>query len=326
MRTAEVFMISFIIIGRNEGIKLKRCIESILTAVTVNRLTDSEIIYVDSASTDDSIERVKCYNRVRAFKITGKANPAVARNVGAKEAHGDVLFFIDGDMEIRADFIPCVYNENYGLKFNFVSGEIIDYYYDMNGRYLYSELRYKIKKDRNDEVTTGGLFLIKKNLWEKAGGMRSKYRVSEDYDFGLRLAKAEVKLFRKCTVAAVHHTVNYKNRKRMWARILNGDEFYLRGVLYRDHILNKYILRLLFRTDYTLLLLLLSLFFFLLRWNIYVLLPYTALILLRSIPYYKIRTKTSFFIPVYFIFRDVSAIFSFILFFPKPKSIQYIPV
>ena len=105
-------MISFIVIGRNEGWKLTKCFESIYDTINYNKLINYEIIYVDSASTDDSIDRAKNFNEVKIYIITGKFNAAIARNIGAKEAKGDVFFFIDGDMEILPDFLPLVYNEN----------------------------------------------------------------------------------------------------------------------------------------------------------------------------------------------------------------------
>ena len=52
-------MISFIVIGRNEGWKLTKCFESIYDTINYNKLINYEIIYVDSASTDDSIDRQK---------------------------------------------------------------------------------------------------------------------------------------------------------------------------------------------------------------------------------------------------------------------------
>ena len=57
----------------------------------------------------------KNFNEVKIYIITGKFNAAIARNIGAKEAKGDV-FFIDGDMEILPDFLPLVYNEKWGLN------------------------------------------------------------------------------------------------------------------------------------------------------------------------------------------------------------------
>ena len=115
-------MISFIIIGKNEGWKITKCIESIFNTIALNNISNHEIIYVDSESIDDSIERVQFFDSVKIFQIRGDVNAAIARNIGAKEAKGDVLFFIDGDMEIIPGFLESVYINGKILSRDFISG------------------------------------------------------------------------------------------------------------------------------------------------------------------------------------------------------------
>ena len=122
-------MISFIIIGRNEGWKLTKCLASVFETIDHNKLTSWEVIYVDSNSADDSIDRAKAFVKTKIFKITGFYNAAIARNIGVEESVGETLFFIDGDMEIRPDFLPLVYNEKDGLKHSFVSGQLKNFNY-----------------------------------------------------------------------------------------------------------------------------------------------------------------------------------------------------
>lgn len=45
--------------------------------------------------------------------------------------------------------------------------------------------------------TTGGLFFIKRKLWDEVDGMKNIMRRSQDLDLGLRLAKKEVFLLKK---------------------------------------------------------------------------------------------------------------------------------
>ncbi len=95
---SEKYKFSFIVIGKNEGWKLSLCFQSILNCIEKNRIDNYEIIYVDSRSTDDSIERAKKIPNIKIFSIIGKCNAAIARNIGCKEAQVDILFFFDGDM------------------------------------------------------------------------------------------------------------------------------------------------------------------------------------------------------------------------------------
>ena len=251
-------MISFIVIGRNEGWKLTKCFQSIFKTIEHNKLKEHEIIYVDSLSTDDSIERAKKFNKVIIFQITGKYNAAIGRNIGANESKGEILFFIDGDMEIIADFLPLVYDEKNGLKYDFVSGQFENNYYDNNGNFLYKENYHSLKNDKY-QSTTGGLFIIKKNLWEFVKGMRTKYRRSQDLDLGLNLSKIDVKLLRKKELLAKHHTIAYKDSIRMWKMLVKGFDLY-RVVLYRDHYRSFAMHKDYLRTNYSNLFLIFSVF------------------------------------------------------------------
>ena len=67
-------MISVVVIGRNEGERLSRCMERIHAALGV---LAHEIVYVDSRSTDDSVARAKaCGAQAQCTKDQCKTRPA----------------------------------------------------------------------------------------------------------------------------------------------------------------------------------------------------------------------------------------------------------
>src|SRR5690349_14544884 len=120
-------MISFIVIGRNEEKNIKRCIQGIYRAIEIAGVQKYEIIYVDSKSTDRSLEIIECFKEVKVYLVTGDRNAAVGRNIGAREASGTVYYFIDADMEIDGEFLKNIYdNETADIKHPFVSGYLID--------------------------------------------------------------------------------------------------------------------------------------------------------------------------------------------------------
>jgi len=232
-------MLSFIIIGRNEGWKLTKCLKSVLDTIAFNRLYDAEIIYVDSKSTDNSIELAKAFKEVKIFLITGEFNAAIARNVGAKEANGDILFFIDGDMEIEKEFL-CHAIINNKLKYDCVTGHLDDYLYDHNDNFLGINTRtYKHKIPEKEQIlkTNGGIFLIKKEVWDAVSGMRTKYRKGQDIDLSIRLAKYGIYAIRIPFLITKHHTVEYINEKRMWKDLIHFHIFFP-SMMLRDHIMN----------------------------------------------------------------------------------------
>src|SRR5690606_12871289 len=122
-------MISFIVIGKNVEYTITKCLDSIINSVKKNEIDIYEIIYIDSNSTDNSIRLVQSYRNVTSIILSNKPNAAIARNLGFKKSTGSELIFIDGDMELVADFLPEILDENHQLKYDFVSGDLINYFY-----------------------------------------------------------------------------------------------------------------------------------------------------------------------------------------------------
>lgn len=316
-------MISFIIIGRNEGWKLSRCFQSVFKTIKDNSYLDSEIIYVDSKSTDDSIERAIIFGGLRIISLTGDCNAAIARNIGAIESKGNTLFFIDGDMEIKPDFLPHVYSEASGLKYNFVSGQFINFNYDYSGNFLDKAYYFSSTEVDTISYTTGGLFLIKKEIWNRIGGMKNKLKRSQDIDLGLRLAKIGFFLYRRNEVLAIHHTISYLDTSRTWRMLLSDAELY-RSVLFRDNIFNKYQWLLIFRENYSAFLLggciIISVAF---SFKL-IFISYFFAILIRAFNKKRLNVISKFNIIMYYMTRDFLFFLGLFFFWPiNKKNISY---
>jgi glycosyltransferase involved in cell wall biosynthesis len=322
-------MISFIIIGRNEGWKLEKCFESVFQNIIFNKINDYEVLYIDSNSNDNSIANAKSFKEIKIYKLISGYNAAVARNLGAEKARGENLFFLDGDMEIIADFLPLIYNEREGLLYNFVSGQFIDYNYDLNGNYINKKEYHRMNGKDQFEVTTGGLFCIKKDVWLSVGGMKTKYKRCQDLDFGLRLAKKGVKLLRKKEIMAKHHTMHHLEKYTVFKILPNHHLCYSKSLLYRDHMLIKSIIRIILRNDYTMVLLIIC---GLLSFSIINYLPfyfYILTIIIRSIINANRKINVILKLVVHYIYRDIMSILGFILFFPSKindSDIKYIKI
>lgn len=206
-------MISFIVIGRNEGWKLKACLDALSLVVDKDKIHDYEIIYVDSQSTDDSISVAKQYPKVRVFLVTGDCNAGVGRNIGAKEANGDVLCFLDGDMELQCGVIPELFNENGKLKYPFYSGLHLHRIYKDG---IFQEQYYQTcpaNMKECFEIATGGLMMIERQWWMKLHGIDTRFKCNEDYDFGLRMTENGIKLCRQCKLWVIHNTYYHISQK-----------------------------------------------------------------------------------------------------------------
>jgi glycosyltransferase involved in cell wall biosynthesis len=103
--TTKTALLSVVIIGRNEGERLVRCLNSVLSADTGGHAL--EIIYVDSASVDGSPERAQALGaKVLTVRPT-RPSAATGRNAGWRAASGELVLFLDGDTVLAADFIPA---------------------------------------------------------------------------------------------------------------------------------------------------------------------------------------------------------------------------
>lgn len=313
-------MISFIVIGRNEGWKLTKCLQSVFDTIKYNQLNDYEIIYVDSTSTDDSIERAKSFDKIKIFQITGKCNAAIGRNIGVKESNGEVLFFIDGDMEIMPEFLKLVYNEQNILLYDFVSGQLKNFNYSLKGDFENNSLQYKnVLNEDKTSSTTGGIFLLKRDLWDLVDGMNADFKRGQDLDFSLKLALKGYKILRKKEVIANHHTIQYHHKERIWKTLFSGDILYSKSLLYRKHFFNKYMYGKIIRTEYSLIILLFLLLLSTGLQNCYLLLPYFFVIIYRA---FKSRidlfSKLQLFL--YFPIRDILILLGIIFFHPSDNK------
>lgn len=96
--------LGIVVIGRNEGERLRRCLESIIES-------GATIVYVDSGSSDGSLELASDLG-VGAIPLDPSKpfSAARARNEGVehlKKANSDIEFvqFIDGDCELFSDWL-----------------------------------------------------------------------------------------------------------------------------------------------------------------------------------------------------------------------------
>jgi len=102
--TGEQPTLSVVVIGRNEGARLVRCLESIDEMSPLKDPT-IEVIYVDSGSTDGSLERAAQF-KVKIERLES-ANPCAAagRNQGWHAAKAPLVFFLDGDTVLERNFV-----------------------------------------------------------------------------------------------------------------------------------------------------------------------------------------------------------------------------
>ena len=96
-------LISVVVIGRNEGERLRRCLQSVSAMVHDNFQT--EIIYVDSGSVDGSVALAQEMGAKAIGLQPERPTAALGRNAGWRAARGSIILFLDGDTILHPRFV-----------------------------------------------------------------------------------------------------------------------------------------------------------------------------------------------------------------------------
>jgi glycosyltransferase involved in cell wall biosynthesis len=227
--------ISFIIIAANEEFAIQKCLESIDKLPLVN----CEIICIDSSPNDYTVDVMKQYSHgkdnFKILKIVGDCVGirSIARNAGFKASTKKCIFFIDGDIEIKSEFILEAINK---LKnYDCVSGDLKEYLYDSR----YERIKKVVEKRYNTThekkiYYTGGIFITKKDVIQNVGLFNESIRC-EDIEFTLRISRAGYSIIQIPEIMGIHHTIDLSNRRRIVNFIKTQHGIY-RGIIVRENI------------------------------------------------------------------------------------------
>jgi glycosyltransferase involved in cell wall biosynthesis len=96
-------LVSVVVIGRNEGARLERCLKSVNSMIPPGGAV--EVVYVDSASSDGSPALAEALG-ARVVVIQPKSPTAAGgRNAGWRSASGEFILFLDGDTILDPRFV-----------------------------------------------------------------------------------------------------------------------------------------------------------------------------------------------------------------------------
>lgn len=198
-------VISVIIPVYNSQEMLRSCLQHLRQSTVQN----FECIVVDDGSTDGSVEVAR---QAGATVVTGgqRRGPAYARNLGAKQASGDILFFIDADV--------CVYPQTLSrVQANFEQdpelAAVIGSYDDLpecqDFLSLYRNLMhcYVHHQARREACTFwSGCGAMRKSVFYDYSGFDESYDrpAIEDIELGYRLKRDNKKLLLDTSMVVKH--------------------------------------------------------------------------------------------------------------------------
>ncbi len=183
--------ISVIIPVHNGGEKFRQCLASLAEATP----PPVEIIVVADGDTDGSWQVAQAFG-AKVIRTAKPGGPARARNLGAREARGDILFFVDADVLIRPNAVAQVttaFEREPELAALFGSYDDTPAATNFLSQYknLFHHYVHQLA-DENASTFWGACGAIRREVFLKLGGFDENYHrpCIEDIELGYRLKRA----------------------------------------------------------------------------------------------------------------------------------------
>ncbi len=240
--------LSVITISRNEERNIGACIESVLEAT---REVDAEIILVDSASEDKTLEIAKRFPiRILQLEDKSQISPSAGRYVGFANSSGKYVQFIDADMTVDKKWISRAISflEKADNSTAAVSGAIHQNetkcpYYLKLAKYMRRET---VTKEVKELKNLFGLFMIKTNILQKIGSFSPNLAACEEGELSDRIYANSYRIILLPYSSGFHHVKEKYPfmpilKRRLKFRISEG-EVLRRSLLLKKVFLNRLLL------------------------------------------------------------------------------------
>jgi len=184
-----------------------------LSAIFKSSYKNYEVIAISDNSSEESIKIAEKYP-CKIIKSKKNYGAAFSRNKGASMSKGEILVFLDSDVEIKKNSFLII-NKYFNLKNNEGSlqgvyshkpnytSSVTQYLHSYHCYHLFSES----KKNKYTQTLCTAFFSIKKDLFNKYKGFDINFNKAstEDTDFGFKLIKNHHKISIEKKLSATHH-------------------------------------------------------------------------------------------------------------------------
>jgi glycosyltransferase involved in cell wall biosynthesis len=233
--------VSFVVIARDERVGIEKCLSSFATMA----LDRCEVICVDSASTDGTLDVMRRFDHLipglRIVRVTGYANASIARNAGLRWATRKYVFFLDGDVEPDPRFLAAAV-PRIEAGAGAVTGKLRELQYTSDFGAILKEIPDRAGFQREGRVhASGGCFIASRAAVEATGLFDERLTRTQDYDYTLRLSRRFPMLAIPVSMGT-HHTVGYDDRGRFAVHLKQLHALYYGAVLRRNcaHVVGVY--------------------------------------------------------------------------------------
>ena len=187
--------ISIIIPTYNEEEYLPKLLESI----KAQDFTDYEIIVADAQSNDNTRKIAEDYGCV----VVDGGLPGIGRNRGAAVAQGEILLFLDSDLELTENYLSNVIKEFEGENLGIAITQMTPLSKKARDKYLHELANWFMIAVENIKPHGAGCYGIisRKELHDECNGFDENLTFGEDTDYIERLAEiSEFKVLRHAKI------------------------------------------------------------------------------------------------------------------------------
>ncbi len=220
-------------IGRNEGERLRRSLESLLAQV-------DRLVYVDSGSSDGSLNLARGLGvAVVALTPDRPFTAARGRNEGAaallREGDLDYVQFVDGDCGVEPGWIATAAGV---LDADPTIGIVTGWRTEVDPRrnLFHGMSETEWHGPVGDIVSCGGDMMVRVEAFRAAGGFNPHLIGGEDEEFCLRLARRTGLRVHRIPRVMTHHDIDMTRLGEWWRRHVRAGHAYAEiGRLYPAH-------------------------------------------------------------------------------------------
>jgi glycosyltransferase involved in cell wall biosynthesis len=190
-----------VLITRNQARTAPRLVQSVLAEVDLGRISD--VVLVDSASTDGTVESVIAYPiRILRLHPDQLLTAAAGRRAGFEASSGEGVLFLDGDMELHPGWLEEALAVAASPRVGCVTGPVVDVPIGADRPSLPSA-----RNGRTREVAHfAGAALFRRSVLRDAGSFNPYLRSDEESELSIRIRRAGYSIVATDRPLAFHHT------------------------------------------------------------------------------------------------------------------------
>ncbi len=219
--------VGVVVIGRNEGQRLKRCLLSLLDSTQA-------IVYVDSGSSDDSVAMSRSLGvEVVDLDMRTAFTAARARNEGfwhLARLHPDFkyVFFVDGDCEVIAGWVDVATQFLDGRPdVAAVCGRLRERHPEKSVYNLLCDLEWD-SYPAGEAKMCGGVAVMRMEAVRQVNGFRADLICGEEPELCVRLRQKGWRIWQLERAMALHDAALY-HFSQWWKRMVRGGYAYAQG-------------------------------------------------------------------------------------------------